>query len=242
MAYSKAKTELVVTYIDALSPSWIKVMMAKSGEPSGYLQAGRGADVETDHPTLAMFDTLWFAKQAHADLVYEQCLTVLGADPESAIPLRGSEVRDCLVNVSGNLGAVWQTTQEVVRKAELEVDGIERQVEALNKSGGLRPLNAKYKAYRIAMMNTGEAAVNYSAYLQFFKIKVAHLVGQNVAAGADKYAGIAKIAPSLISNMDEAVRALPVFKNTAAPRRDRFDVIPQNSVRRNRGEMRMLKP
>lgn len=241
MAYSKAKIEMVVVYLSGLAPGWIKIWSSKSGAQAGLLEVGHGADIEADHPTLAAFDTLWFEKEAHANLVFEQALVELGADPESPILLPATGIRDLVVNVSGNLGAQWQTTQEVVGKAGIEVDSIERQVEALNKSGGLRPLNKKYKTYRLAMQRTGEGAMSYSDYLQFFKVKVAKLVGQNVAAGIDKFTGLSAIAPTLMSAADDAIRALPVLRNTAALTYEHLDDIPKNSVRRHNGAMRPLK-
>lgn len=241
MGYQKAKIELMVTFLDALGPGWIKIMMPLDGSPESRLHLGSGADVEVEHATLCMFDTIWFSKKSHADLVFEQCLTVLGVEPEATIAAPAGEVRDCIVNVSADLGAAWQSTAEVVADAEREVEEIERQIEALNKSGGLQPLNKKYKSYRLAMQKTGEAATSYSAYLQIFRLKVAKMIGENVASGASKYAGFSMIAPSLMATADAAVRALPVMRNTAPPRVDRLDAIPQNSVRRHNGKMKMMK-
>lgn len=190
---AKPRTELVLAYIGALELSAIKVMVGKTAETPSWLQLETEPElIETDGP-LVMFDTLWFSKAAHADLVFGQCLTVIGGAPDAAIALPASEVRDAAINQAASLGAPWRTTQEIVATAENAIDEVERHVAALNQSGGLAPLNAGYKSYRIAMQTTGVPAVNYATYLLSFKLKMVKRVAENVAAGVDKFSGLASV-------------------------------------------------
>lgn len=241
MGFSKTKIELMVTFLDARAPGWVKVMSPLDGSAWCRLQVGFGADVEAPHATLGMFETIWFSKMSHAEIVFEQCLVVMGSEPDAPISKPAGEVRDCIVNVSADLGAVWQSTADVVADAAREVDEIERQVEALNRSGGLQPLNKKYKTYRLAMQKTGGLVTSYSSYLHIFKLKVAKMVGNNVAAGTGKYAGLAMVAPTLISTVDTAVRDLPVLKNTTPDLIEKHYHTPLHHTRNDVHKQRRLR-
>lgn len=241
---SKAKLELQLTYIDALGLSAIKVVIGKKAETPSRLVLEIEPDlVERDGPEV-MFWTFWFAKAQHAELVIMNCLDdlrVVGAEHDGIIDLSARTVRDYVVNVAGGLGAGWRTTAQIVESAEEAIDEVEKNVEALNKSGALRPLNARYKAYRFAMMAAGHPAINYSAYLQVFKLRVAKLIGQNDVSGAGRYEGFSAIIPSLVVEMDGAVRDLPTLRNTAAPRAEKFGDVPSGMMMRRSSRARMLK-
>lgn len=242
---SKGKTELVAAYIGALGMSAIRVMVGKSGVAPSRIEIQPTTEpVQRDEPDVT-FETFWFAKAQHAELVIMNCrddLRTLGAEgADGWVQLSAATLRDYVVNVAAGLGARWRTTAEIGASAEGAIDELERHVEALNKSGGLGPLNARYKAYRLAMQKTGEAAINYSAYLQVFKVRVVALVGKNVAAGAGRYDGFAMIVPSLVLDMDRAVRELPALRNTMRPRADRLSDAPLHHTRNDVHRVRRLK-
>jgi hypothetical protein len=218
---SKAKAELMLAYVGGLGLTAIKVLVGNAGETPCWLQIQAEPDlIESDGP-LVTFDTLWFSKASHAELVYQQCLAVLDVEQDVAINLCAAEVRDTVVNEAGNLGAAWRLTQEIVATAETAVDEVERHIVALNASGGLSSLNAGYKRYRLAMQATGVAATTYSTYLLGFKIKMAKRIAENVASGADKFAGLSSIFPG----------SLGIFR-----REEEFtDPPPSSRVYANRG-------
>jgi hypothetical protein len=225
MAFSKARAQLAFAYVSALQLASIRVMTSATGLPTSWLEVDLKAGPEAeDAAGRVMFDTVWFRKSGHAELVAQQVFTVLDAEPGGPIALPAVEVRDVIINECGNLGAEWRTTAQIVATAEQAVDEVERNIEALNKSGGLRPLNARYKAYRLAMQGTGEAAVSYGDYLQRYKVKAVKLIAGNIASGSDKFAGFSAIAPTLISDMDDTVRRQPVRRNTAAPHSESFNL------------------
>jgi hypothetical protein len=240
---TKPKTELMLSYVGALGLSAIKVMVGKTGESLSLLVL-EAEPALTEQGGPEAFETLWFAKANHAELVMMNCLDDLGAvgaERDGIIDLPASTVRDYVVNIAAGLGAEWRTTAQIVESAGEAIEEIEKNVEALNKSGALRPLNARYKAYRFAMMAAGEAAINYSAYLQVFKLRVAKLIGQNVAIGAGRYQGFSEIIPSLVVEMDGAVRGLPALRNTMAPRAEKLSDTPSGMTTRRSNKMRMLK-
>jgi hypothetical protein len=182
-AMGKARTELMLAYVGGLGLSAIRVWTDKTGETPCWLTCEtEPAVVEADGPRV-MFDTLWFSKASHAELVLAAC-------PQGRIDLSASEVRDQLTGIAASLGAEWRSTAQIIESAEKAVEEIEQHVKALNASGGLAPLNAGYKKYRLAMQATGEPAMNYAAHLLSFKLKMAKLIAENVAAGVDKFAGL----------------------------------------------------
>lgn len=241
MGQASSRVELVVAFLEGLGPGWIGIMTPVDGTPAGQLVLGTGPDIEADHSPLAMFDTIWFSKKSHADLVFDQCFTVLGADAGAPIPRPGAEIRDCIVNVSADLGASWQSTADVVASAGREVDLIERQIEALKAAGGLKQLNSGYKAYRLAMQGTGEAAINYGAYLHSFKVRVAALIGRNVAAGAGRYDGVSVMVASFDNGLRDAKRAQSRLKNVAYTPADQVHHVPLHHTRNDVHKQRRLK-
>lgn len=190
---SKAKSQLIAAYIGALGLSAIRL----SGDNPTRIE------VETAPDPLAadVGVMLWFVKAGHAELVMSSCQNAVHADhgrPDGWIDLSAAEVRERLLDIATSLGASWRSTAEVLATAGAAVDELERHVEALNKSGGLAPINAGYKSYRLSMQSTGEPAVNYSAYLQGFKLKMISRIAENVAAGIDKFAGLASVVPGTV--------------------------------------------
>lgn len=240
MAASKAKSELVAAYIGALGLSAIRVL-GERGQCWIELEPEALPEVADD----TSIERFWFAKAQHAELVLMNCsddfrnMGAIGTD--GGLDLSITVVRDHVVNVASGLGAEWRTTAEVFKNAEEVAGEIEKNVEALNKTGALRPLNARYKAYRFAMMGSGKSAINYSAYLQFFKLRVAKLIGQNVAAGVGRYEGFSAIIPSLVVEMDGAVHSLPKLRNTTRPRVEKFGDTLSGMTSRRSNKMRMLK-
>ncbi len=108
---------------------------------------------------------------------------------------------------AANLGAQWQSTQQVVATAEDAVEEIEKHVKALNEVGGLSNFNKAYKRYRHRCIATAMPAVPYSAHLHAFKLKIIKLVSKNVAVGADKFAGLSSVEvvfPGRKERLDDA--------------------------------------
>jgi hypothetical protein len=67
---------------------------------------------------------------------------------------------------------------ELQAEAEQAVDEAVGKVDAMRQNGDFKRLNAKYKAYRRAMMERGQMAIPYSVFLER---RVATIV-RNVAA------------------------------------------------------------
>lgn len=213
MAVSKARIELVTAYITALELSSVRVMSRPAEPAQAWLETDAAPRAEAAGTTgRATFDTVWFLKSGHAELVTSQVLDALDAAPDTPIALPPGEVRDAVVNQCGILGAEWRSTSEIAATAGQAVDEVERHIASLNASGGLQPLNAKYKAYRLAMQRTGEATISYSAYLHSFKLRMIGTVARNVASGGGKFEGLSGIAPALIADMNRSIlpRLAPV--------------------------------
>lgn len=222
MGHSKAKSELINVYIEALGLSWISIWADKAGAPVSQLQVGHGVLIDAGLPSLSLFDTLWFEKEAHANFVFDHSLSEVGVGLHSPFPHAALDMRQRVAGIARDLGATWRTTTEVVNTAIEAVDEVERHITALNASGGLKSVNSGYKKYRIAMQTTGEAAVNYSAYLQRFKVKMTQKIAKNVAEGVDKFTDLASILPG----------SFGIFKKGP----DRFDDTPRSArVYPNRG-------
>lgn len=227
-------------YVGALGLSAIRVLIEKDCENPCWLRLDLEAG-GAHEPALVTFDSLLFSKASHAELVHAGTLAVIGAAANGEVSIPAAELRDAVVNAAGSIGAPWRSMAETMASADETIEEVEKNVEALNKSGALRPLNARYKAYRFAMMAAGEVAINYSAYLQFFKLRVVKLIGQNIAVGAGRYQGFSEIIPSLVVEMDGAVRDLPMLQNTERRRAEKLSDIPSGMTTKRSNRMRMLK-
>jgi hypothetical protein len=69
---------------------------------------------------------------------------------------------------------------ELRAEAEQAVAEAVAKIEALRLNGDFKQLNAKYKAYRLAMMERGQAAIPYSVFLER---RAATIVRQVAATG-----------------------------------------------------------
>lgn len=218
---SKRKTELCLAYIGVLGLSAIKVMAGKSAEMPSRLLLETDPDLVEKDGADVMFETFWFSKAHHAELVLTNCcedLRALGADrPDGWFDLPAATVRDSVVNAAAGLGAGWRTTAQITESANETVGEVERHVAALNTSGGLASFNSAYKSYRLAMQETGEPAMNYAAYLHGFKLKMVRRIGENVAAGVDKFAGLASVVPGSVfartDRFNDSERSKRVYVN-----------------------------
>jgi hypothetical protein len=119
-----------------------------------------------------VFDTLWFAKHHHAELVLTQC-------PDSPVRGPAASVRDDVVNVAAMLGARWQTGAEVEALAAAAVAEVVAHVEEQRQKGGLAQVNRSYKIYRQRRMARGEKVMPYSAHLHAFTLSLVKLAAQN---------------------------------------------------------------
>lgn len=196
MAKLRARDQLIWAYIETLRLSAIKVMVERPDAENCWLRLEPDADlIEKDGPR-ALFDTFWFSKAGHAEIVFHQCVTIFSPEEQDVeVALPAQHMRDHVANQAALLGAPWRSTKEIVDAANEAVDEVEKQVAALNVSGGLGPFNSGYKSYRLAMQSTGEPALNYSAYLLRFKVSIVKKVAENVAAGIDKFAGLLSVVP-----------------------------------------------
>ncbi|QOZ25305.1 hypothetical protein [Bradyrhizobium sp. CCBAU 51753] len=126
-----------------------------------------------------------FTKSAHAELVVAQCSSTSSIDA----------LKIDFEIAAAAVGATWEQPVKVLAAAADEIRELETQLDAWNKSGGLRTMNAAYKQYRALAVATAAPALSYSDYLHAYKVKVAHLVGQNVARGLPKHTGILALVP-----------------------------------------------
>jgi hypothetical protein len=158
---------LVKAYIGALDIQGVTILAGPGG-----LSAKVGMDIA---PDLYPFDTLWFAKSQHAELVLAQC-------PDGWTNIRPEELRDHVVNAAAVLGASFRTATEVEADAADAVAEIIAQVETMRQSGGLTKVNRDYKIYRQTQIARGQRAVSYTEHLDAFTRSLVVLAAQNSAA------------------------------------------------------------
>ncbi len=157
------RSEMVLAYIEARESVPIHVLRTPAG--IAVLEGGlqEGAQV------VASF---WFAKSHHAEMV----LADIGrTDPT----ITADDLRDTIVNAAANLGAPWQTSEEITAGAEAAVDEIMAKVEASRVNGELRQVNAAYKIYRQRQSAKGEKAMPYAAHLATFTRSLVTLAAKN---------------------------------------------------------------
>jgi hypothetical protein len=154
---------LVKAYINALDARALLIYAGAGG--------GAGTISLSENNNLELFDTLWFAKAAHAELVLMNC-------PQSST-LPPASLRDEVINIAATLGASWRTTTELEADASNAVAEIIECVEAMRQSGGLAQVNAQYKIYRQAQVAKGQKAIPYSEHLFAFTMSLVILAARN---------------------------------------------------------------
>lgn len=93
------------------------------------------------------------------------------------------------------VGAKTCDIELTIGAAAADIDQLEANVKAWGASGGLSRMNAAYKRHRALCIATGEPSPSYSDYLHKFKIKIAALMGNNIAAGVEKFDGVFALTP-----------------------------------------------
>lgn len=160
-----AKSDHVRAYVEALGLCPVMILAG-----SAAAKIARAPD-----PKFEVFDTLWFAKLRHAELVLAHC-------PDGLIDGPAGPLRDIVINAAAQLGARWQTAAEVETQASNAVAEIIMRVEGMRKSGGLAKVNATYKSYRKKQTAAGKKAITYSAHLEAFTLSLIRIAAQNSGA------------------------------------------------------------
>src|SRR5262245_18180713 len=119
------RDELVGAYLGALEVRPVMILAPAGGRPARIA-------AEPD-ARLELIDALYFAKPQHAELVLSRTLDDLkdvGAlRAQGWIDMPARDVRNMVANVTGYLGASFQSETEVRRNAEITVDRIIARVE-----------------------------------------------------------------------------------------------------------------
>jgi hypothetical protein len=126
--------------------------------------AGKRCRIETGGE-LAPGETIahrYFFKPSHAELV----LATIGQDGLSG--KTAAALVDAIVRTAATLGASYVTLGELRKAAEVQVDEITARLRCANQAGGLKQVNAQYKAYRQAQIAKAEKAVPYSKFIEPF--------------------------------------------------------------------------
>jgi hypothetical protein len=89
-----------------------------------------------------------YFKPAHADLV----LGAAGLADRPPIYQSPDAVAALIEQTAVTMGAPFETAADIRAAAEQEVSKIVDRVEAMRQAGGLKQVNAQYKAYRLAQM------------------------------------------------------------------------------------------
>jgi len=158
--------DLIQAYINALPLRAILIYADKSG-------LSAKAALEPD--PLDLFDTLWFSKLDHAELVLSQC-------PEGWVDLPPTALRDEVINAAAALGASFRTAAEIETEASKEVEEIIKRVEVMRLSGLLTKVNRDYKIYRQTQVARGLKAVPYQAHLDAFTLSLVKIAAESASA------------------------------------------------------------
>jgi hypothetical protein len=158
------RCDLVKAYIEALG---LCPVMVLSGSNVAKIATG-------PEPDFDVFDTLWFGKPQHAELVLMHL-------PKRSGP-GAAALLESVVNTAAILGAKWQTGAEIEAQASNAVEEIVARVEGWRLSGGLAKVNAAYKIYRQNQIAKGEAAITYTAHIEAFTRSLVVLAAQNSIA------------------------------------------------------------
>ncbi|WP_426442028.1 hypothetical protein [Bradyrhizobium genosp. P] len=144
-----SRESLVEAYITALPFAAIAIIAVPGG----------GCRVETGAPG----EIRYFFKPSHLDLVLGAA--GLGTDPIDEAP---AAVAELIERTAAAIGAPFNTAAEIRAAAAVEVEKVTARVEAMRQAGGLKQVNAEYKAYRQAQVAKAEKATPYAVFLARF--------------------------------------------------------------------------
>lgn len=202
------KSELEAAYLEGLGATVI-ALIANPGI-SFEMAPWPGAEHWRPAEIVAVY---CFERASHAEMVMLS-LTTMPTDAEEAMRLLSQAV--------DAVGAQWQSVEQIVEGAASVTAEIEMHVTAWNKSGGLSDFNAAYKMHRQRCLATSQIATSYSDFLHAFKLKIARVVGENIAAGRPKYDGVGRMQPDPLPAV-----AVDHLRHPPNGRRERYDDKPK---------------
>lgn len=185
---SNPKDELVAAYLSALDLTVIFLATATENPKFVSFEMMPWPATRTVEGT-ELIEVFTFAKSGHAQLVMDICSVAA----EAIAGIEGA--RSAFDEAVALVGATWRSYSDLVGGALADIDELEQHLKAWNASGGLSRFNAAYKRYRELCAGTALPCISYSAYLHEYKLKMANLVGANVAAGQAKFDGLASLRP-----------------------------------------------
>ncbi len=134
---------------------------------------GNGARVETgDVVAGAIVHARLHFNASHADLVLSACDLEADMSPSALL--------EVITSTATRLGATWHTDEEARAVAAEAVKAIVDKVEAARQAGGLKKVNADYKAYRQQQVAKAERAIPYSACLRRYATRMVEEVAKQV--------------------------------------------------------------
>jgi hypothetical protein len=147
-----SRESLLETYISALPFTAVAVVPIDGG----------GCRIETGAPGETI-ERLYYFKPSHVDLVLDAA--GLADGPIDQPP---DAVATLIERTAVAMGAPFETAAEIRAAAKQEVDKIIDRVEAMRQNGGIKEINARYKAYRLAQMAKAEKAMPYGKFIERF--------------------------------------------------------------------------
>lgn len=173
------RDQLISAYLDGLG-----IVVVEPASAGGPARACRFGDKSGPPGSLIL------RSASHADLV----LGICGEDATAA------EIEEACRAT----GADILISDTVLRDAGAEIDFLDEQMKAWNSAGGLARLNSAFKQARAAAVATHQSAPSYSDYQHSFKLKIAGLMGKNLALGRHRFDGVFALIPDASKPMKKA--------------------------------------
>jgi len=148
-----SRASLVEVYIAALPV--VEIAIVGAGRQCRITPSG---DFVPGEPVARRY----YFKASHAELV----LVTIGQDSMSGRP--AATLADAIERAAAMLGAPFQSASELRKAAGLAVAEITARVKLASQEGGLKQINRRYKAYRLAQTAKGEKAVPYAKFIEQF--------------------------------------------------------------------------
>ena len=164
---SKSRETLIEAYIAALPLAAVAIVSNADGKRCRIEMGGDLAPGETIQSRL-------YLKPSHAELVLS------AIDQEGWTDQAPGTVAALIEQTATNLGARFQSPDDLRRAAESAVADIVAKVEGMNQAGGLKEINTKYKLYRQRQVAKAEKAMPYSAFIHRFTLKMVEQVAAMV--------------------------------------------------------------
>lgn len=186
------RDKAIAVYVAALGISSVRVVAWNSRGLCRVI-AGGFAPCRQGRPdaSLTTCSTIWCASDSAAQLVAETAAASLERSGAKRVRQWFAVSCETVIESVGAaidaLGVPTESNANVERNAAAAVEAVERQLQELQTSGGLKAFNKSYREYRLSTLAAGAKPTPYSFHRWNYKLGLVRAVA-NASRSVDRHA------------------------------------------------------